>query len=376
MQTTIRFQNYHSSGKAEILRALSYFAGFDRLIDCATVRHLDILIKLRLQDYPEHMKRVVEYYERNLREKEVIKYFSSTKKLSIEFLSRLPNSSYESFLEEGDRVLRYETSDVAESIRNYRSRMATIERLSLNQEFEYLVHEIYELFSKKRKALIKKCSIDFKPILDEIDANAVNLPKDFVATWELIHRAQSWEAQREWIDEERPLYHREPLPGAFKVNRMEPASMFVGRTSSDEQFWSRVAVVHSFDQTSYQSVRTWYAVLHRFNSVGDHIETRVKKLGTNFDDEKIIAVQAQFEIEKFVSDLGHTEPGPIFIKLFDFEFDGSQFGLEDTSTEEFGNEVTLHPGDINFTPPWDGEYDFGMYTIDWMQFSKGVETAD
>ncbi|MBI5176317.1 MAG: hypothetical protein HY986_25765, partial [Candidatus Melainabacteria bacterium] len=67
---------------------------------------------------------------------------------------------------------------------------------------------------------------------------------------------------------------------------------------------------------------------------------------------------------------------PIFIKLFDVEFEGSQFGLKDTSTEEFGNEVTLFPGDINFTPPWDGEYDFGMHTIDWMKFSKEVEAAD
>lgn len=375
MQTEIHFNCYYRYGSPEILRALKYFVGFDRLIDCPAVKHLDIQINIRLPDCPEHLRGVFEDYESNLKEREVIRYLSSAKKLSIKYLSKLPDSSFDDFLEEGDRSYRNARPYLVESILNYRSKMAATQRISLSQEFEILVNDIYQLLSKNRKALIKKCGLDVEPLLKEIEANIADLPKDFESTWALIHRAQSWEAQRERIEEETPIHHNEPLPAVFKVNRMQPASMFIGKSSSDEQFWARVAVVHGFDEAR-QSARTWYAVLHRFTSDGDHIDTKIKRLGTNADNEKSLAVQAQFELDKFISELGDTTFGPISIKLFDYQFDGSEFGLQDTSTEEFGNEVTLCPGDIHLVPPWDGNYDFGMYTIDWMNSASNSGEAD
>ena len=111
--------------------------------------------------------------------------------------------------------------------------------------------------------------------------------------------------------------------------------------------------------------KRWYAVLHRFDSTGNHQGPEAHCGGTTAQGEADAWKQVSHDLENLVASLGGHRLGDIEVKLFGIELDGYFFGLvyscenpegldDPEATHEY---VMLEPNDIMFHPPWDsGEY--------------------
>lgn len=180
-----------------------------------------------------------------------------------------------------------------------------------------------------------------------------------------VLRSKFENAQRpESIDFEP--YHSETLPAVIPVKRyVQSYSKYIGKYADGNQFWGQV--VATFRKPSntvndgavgpdeWKFRKCWYAVLHKFDATGRHLETKHKFMGT--DGETGVLAEAEREMKNFIKSLGRVRYGDIAIGLFSVEIDGSTFGMVETSSKESGDQITMEPGDLVFYPPWNGDYD-------------------
>ncbi len=133
----------------------------------------------------------------------------------------------------------------------------------------------------------------------------------------------------------------------------------------DNEFWGQVVASFSgmpnpppFDSRPY---KRWYAVLHKFDAQGKHIESDHWFAGTTADGEQAVIESASAKLDEMVAALGEVEFADIQIQLFQVSIDGGVFGLVDVSRPEegplFAERVAMMPNCLVFSAPWDGNYD-------------------
>lgn len=147
----------------------------------------------------------------------------------------------------------------------------------------------------------------------------------------------------------------------------------VGRLPDGTQFLAYVTGAYPADWYSgkyppeylrerWAEHKGWYAVLHRFDSAGDHIGTDTRLAGHDIEGRDIAGRNAWKHLEEMwiaLSATGKPESCDVRIKLFSVEMDGVQHGLFYQQSEEDPESdwVMLEPRDIMFHPPWDsGKY--------------------
>jgi hypothetical protein len=146
----------------------------------------------------------------------------------------------------------------------------------------------------------------------------------------------------------------------------------VGRYGGDNQFMAFVTGAFPADwwsgnrpaeylRTSWAEHKRWYAVLHRFDSKGDHLGTEARSGGTTASGQTEAIERADKELSKLLESLGPREFCDIRVRPFGVEIDGYFFGLvyhcenaenpdDPSATQEY---VMLEPNDVMFHPPWD-----------------------
>ena len=103
--------------------------------------------------------------------------------------------------------------------------------------------------------------------------------------------------------------------------------------------------------------KRWYAVLHRFDQDGGHVDSQIWFAGTSEHEDASID-RAQARLAGWLDALPGRVFGDIAIKLFHVEADGHVFGLVDESDLYDGQDhAEFLPDDLGFDPPWDGLYD-------------------
>ncbi|MGH1349004.1 MAG: hypothetical protein ACRBN8_46155 [Nannocystales bacterium] len=104
--------------------------------------------------------------------------------------------------------------------------------------------------------------------------------------------------------------------------------------------------------------KRWYAVLHTFDTTGQHTRTEAVFAGTTADGERDVVDRAQRKLDGLIEPLDSVHYGDISVGLFEVEIDGERFGLVDMSDRNDDYErVDLLPNDLAFFEPWDGSYD-------------------
>ncbi|MER7578985.1 hypothetical protein [Kitasatospora sp. NPDC097691] len=109
----------------------------------------------------------------------------------------------------------------------------------------------------------------------------------------------------------------------------------------------------------------WYAVLHRFDSAGRHLDSRIRATGTGPEARELL--------DEWLDALPGRAYGNIAVAPFEVRVDGVLFGLvieEDDEADEYdgdGDEdedegayrltAELHPDGLGFHAPWCGCYD-------------------
>ncbi|MEV5200212.1 hypothetical protein [Streptomyces sp. NPDC053720] len=118
-----------------------------------------------------------------------------------------------------------------------------------------------------------------------------------------------------------------------------------------------------------------YAVLHRFDHEGRHIDSDIWYAGTQAEqqrhpagDDSVVA-RAEARMATLLDGLPEREYGDIAIRPFRLTVDGVLFGLvvehhdresedgEDGEGEGEDDWAELHPDQLGFYAPWDGQYD-------------------
>ncbi len=361
MQTTINYRTYCSLGSDSLLNALQYLIGFDRLLLCDNVSELEINIQFRLKRSVGHLAKLFEMFQNNLPPKPLLKYFKTTKKLVITYSSKVDGANYDSYSRQDCKLINTYPPDMKASIEAYQQEVANECVIERHHEFALLFDEILDLFEEQKGVIKRKYGLDCQPVLNERLKSLQKVPKTFDALSALIVEAQEDRAGRPNRIVEKPIYHAAPLPLTFSVNSYPGGSEFIGITKSGDQFWAQV--VADFSPTSgevsedWQSRKAWYAVLHTFAKDGTHLATIGERIGTTSQGEAQILQKAKQRMDELIAELGPVEFRRIAIRLFQASIDDCMFGLVDTSTEEWGDSVTMQPADLVFYPPWTGDYD-------------------
>lgn len=109
-----------------------------------------------------------------------------------------------------------------------------------------------------------------------------------------------------------------------------------------------------------REVKRWIAVIHLFDSDGNHLKTESRLVGFGTDEPDIFE-RIDEVFENLLSDYGTKDAqlGDICIKPFSIVIDDIFYGFIYKKDEEHNRErITLWPNDVVFHPPWDdGLYD-------------------
>ncbi|MEV0490706.1 hypothetical protein [Streptomyces atratus] len=109
-----------------------------------------------------------------------------------------------------------------------------------------------------------------------------------------------------------------------------------------------------------------YAVLHRFDSEGRHIDSDIWCAGTWAEQQRhpygndSVPARAESRLAEMLDGLPQLEYGDIAIRPFQLAADGVIFGLIPERHEEGEGEddwAELYPDRFGFSAPWDGQYD-------------------
>ncbi|MFJ2861933.1 hypothetical protein [Kitasatospora sp. NPDC087314] len=133
------------------------------------------------------------------------------------------------------------------------------------------------------------------------------------------------------------------------------------------QFFASVAAAFpedGFDEADWPAQKRWYAILHRFDDAGRHLDSRIRSTGTTADGERVVIAAARRLLDGWLDALPGRAYGDIAIAPFAVRVDGALFGLvieEDDGDEGEGDEdgvwAELYPDGLGFHAPWDGCYD-------------------
>ena len=152
------------------------------------------------------------------------------------------------------------------------------------------------------------------------------------------------------------------VPDLIPIEHDEYHTSTIGTCDDGEFFGCVVAAFAEGYQhgNDWQQHKRWYAVLHRFDHDGTHLRSDVWFAGTTADGEDEAIAGARSQLAQWLDALPGRCYGDIAIRLFQFEVDGAVFGLVDETDADWGDgspHVELHPNDLGFDPPWNGEYD-------------------
>jgi hypothetical protein len=144
----------------------------------------------------------------------------------------------------------------------------------------------------------------------------------------------------------------------------------VGRYGDGNQFMAYVTGAFPGhdrfpDTTSdWRERKSWNALIHRFDSDGNHIGSEAKRGGYDIVGRQVAGDKAWQHLDSMLAafKLENPKPCDIYVRPFTVEIDDVIYALayEHKIDEEDGYEyecVMLWPNDIMFHPPWDsGEY--------------------
>jgi hypothetical protein len=104
-----------------------------------------------------------------------------------------------------------------------------------------------------------------------------------------------------------------------------------------------------------------YAVLHRFDDSGHHLGSDIWFAGVRADSPAAVE-RAEQVLSGWISSFGAVTYCDIAIRPFRADFDDVVFGLIDETTDDPHEDhrspwAELHPQQLGFHEPWDGEYD-------------------
>jgi len=114
--------------------------------------------------------------------------------------------------------------------------------------------------------------------------------------------------------------------------------------------------------SDWRKIKRWVAVLHKFDSEGNHIGSESRLGGFDAEGRQFAGEKAWHRLAQMLREAGlqNAEPCDIHIKPFSVEIDGVVYELVYEHDIEDGVEhehVMLWPNDIMFHPPWDsGKY--------------------
>jgi hypothetical protein len=267
------------------------------------------------------------------------KIIKSIKKLNIDYLSRLPLYGYEF------RHLELKKNSALGCF-----------------YFSAYLNELKEVLKTVGPALNKKCDFDWEKLVQIIEERQLQLPRTDDEIIALIQDEQRTRAERPSTRIEPPPYHSKKIPSVIPVARYHGGSYFIGHYEGDKQFWGQVVATFreaedSSDPDDWQSRKCWYAILHTFDKAGKHTGTKHEFVGTTADGEAEACDKGEKKMLEFIEELGPVTYGGIAIRQFQITIDRSIFGMVETSSEEFGDSVTMQPGELCFYPPWNGDYD-------------------
>ncbi len=161
-----------------------------------------------------------------------------------------------------------------------------------------------------------------------------------------------------YVDSEYSRFHH--------VGRCGPANQFMAFvTGAFPADWWSDRYPPEYLRSCWADHKRWYAVLHRFDSGGDHLSTEARSGGTSAGGEREAIERAARLLDDMLASLGESRPCDIEVRPFGVEIDGYFFGLvyrsEDADDPDDPGAVCeyviLEPNDIMFHPPWDsGEY--------------------
>ncbi|GAA1386363.1 hypothetical protein GCM10009639_10080 [Kitasatospora putterlickiae] len=103
--------------------------------------------------------------------------------------------------------------------------------------------------------------------------------------------------------------------------------------------------------------RVCFAVLHRFDEAGRHLDSRIETAPGGFPEAAVAAAE---RLGEWLDALPEREFGDIAVAPFTVHADGCRFGLVVERHGEDGTEddwAELYPDGLGFHAPWDGEYD-------------------
>ncbi len=111
------------------------------------------------------------------------------------------------------------------------------------------------------------------------------------------------------------------------------------------------------DDLDWRNHKPWYAVLHRFDHAGAHVESKIWSPGPGNRDG-LAGLLATW-----LDELLGREYCDIAIQPFEVTYDGIRFALALESHGEYAEGAEqldwaeLYPGRLGFSAPWNGSYD-------------------
>ncbi len=348
MEASISYWTYKGGGGHELLSVIPYFLCLHQHKFGTDIVEMDVDVKFRSAVRPKSHgsdQTLFDHYEYFLPKEPSFRIIKTTKKLKIEYVSdHLP-------FDDGRVFGRYTLEENA--TRGCR-------------RLEKFIRELKEVVSTLGPQITKECDFDWLALISLIDDKLKQLPKKDSEIISMIdeERRTREERSKEFVEAEP--YHSN-IPNRIPVKRYDidhSGTKYIGKYGKGNQFWAQVVAAFrkvTLDGTAapddWQSRKCWYAILHKFDSRGNHLGTDYKFSGTTADAEDAVLDEAKLHMDKFIEALGPVKYGNISIRLFKVEIDGNVFGMVDSSTEEWGDIATMEPGDLVFYPPWNGEYD-------------------
>jgi hypothetical protein len=158
-------------------------------------------------------------------------------------------------------------------------------------------------------------------------------------------------------------------PEKLRIPRDEGRFENIGRLPDGTQFMAYVTgafpggLKYPDPRSDWRTKKRWLAVIHRFDSEGNHLASETRVGGYDIEGRDIAGDKAWNELEEMYTALaagGKIELCDIWVTPFSVEIDGVIHGLfyEHHKHDDMDYEcVMLEPRDIMFHPPWDsGEY--------------------
>lgn len=145
----------------------------------------------------------------------------------------------------------------------------------------------------------------------------------------------------------------------------------IGRYA-DGQFLASVTYAFPDGYTvgdDWEEHKRLYVVLHRFDHEGRHVDSDIWYAGTQAEQRQLpagegsVMARAEARMAALIDGLPEREYGDIAIRPFRLTVDGVLFGLviERHDNGECGEDeddwAELHPDQLGFYAPWDGQYD-------------------